>query len=99
MCIFALIGGIITILYSFMSKIRLSEFAVAVAYGPALFGGVYYVMTKTYSWDAIILSIPSMLVTVTLLYIHTVMDFDFDLNEGHKTVANSFNSQLDRLSF
>ena len=45
---FALIGGIITILYSFMSKIRLSEFAVAVAYGPALFGGVYYVMTKTY---------------------------------------------------
>lgn len=94
---FALIGGIITILYSFMSKIRLSEFAVAVAYGPALFGGVYYVMTKTYSWDAIILSIPSMLVTVTLLYIHTVMDFDFDLNEGHKTVANSFNSQLDSL--
>lgn len=78
-------------------KIRLSEFAVAVAYGPALFGGVYYVMTKTYSWDAIILSIPSMLVTVTLLYIHTVMDFDFDLNEGHKTVANSFNSQLDSL--
>ena len=94
---FALIGGILTVLYSFLSKIRLSEVAVAIAYGPALFGGIYYVMTKTYSWDAIILSIPSMIVTVILLYIHTVMDFDFDINEGHKTIANSFNSRLDSL--
>lgn len=94
---FALVGGIITVLYSFLSKIRMSEIAVTLAYGPALFGGIYYVMTKTYSWDVIILSIPSMIVTVTLLYIHTVMDFDFDLNEGHQTLANSFNSQLDSL--
>ena len=94
---FALIGGLLTVLYSFMSKVRLSEVAVALAYGPALFGGIYYVMTKTYSWDAIILSIPTMIVTVILLYIHTVMDFDFDTNEGHKTIANSFNSRLDSL--
>ena len=94
---FAIIGGFLTVLYSFLSKIKLSEFSVALAYGPALFGGVYYVMTKTYSWDAIILSIPSMLVTVILLYIHTVMDYDFDINEGHKTLANSFNSRLDSL--
>ena len=94
---FALIGGLLTVSYSFLSKIRLSEFAVALAYGPALFGGIYYVMTKTYSLDAIILSIPSMLITVILLYIHTVMDYDFDINEGHKTIANSFNSRLDSL--
>jgi len=94
---FALIGGIIAILYSFLSKIRLSELAVATAYGPALFGGVYYVMTKTFSWEVILLSVPSMIVTVILLYIHTVMDFDFDLKEGHNTIANAFNSQLDSL--
>lgn len=94
---FALAGGIIAISYSFLSKIRLSELAVAAAYGPALFGGVYYVMTKTFSWEIILLSIPSMIVTVILLYIHTVMDFDFDLNEKHNTIANSFNSQLDSL--
>lgn len=94
---FALVGGIIAVSYSFLSKIRLSELAVAIAYGPALFGGVYYVMTKTFSWEVILLSIPSMIVTVILLYIHTVMDFEFDINEGHNTVANSFNSQLDSL--
>ena len=94
---FALIGGVIAVSYSFLSKIRLSELAVAIAYGPALFGGVYYVMTKTFSWEIMLLSVPSMIVTVILLYIHTVMDFDFDLNEGHNTVANTFNSQLDSL--
>ena len=91
---FALVGGIIAILYSFMSKIRMSEIAVAIAYGPALFGGVYYVMTKTYSNESLLISIPSMLMTVILLYIHTVMDFEYDLNEGKKTLANSFDSQL-----
>ena len=94
---YAIIGGIIVLLYSFLSKIRLSEVAVGIAFGPALFGGVYYVIAKTFSWEVFILSIPSMIVTIILLYIHTVMDFDFDINEGHQTIANSFNSRLDSL--
>lgn len=94
---FALIGAFIVITYSFLSKVRLSEYAVAIAYGPALFGGVYYVMTKTYSWEALLLSIPTMVMTIVLIYIHTVMDFEFDVQEGHKTLANSFNSQLESL--
>lgn len=94
---FALIGGFIAVLYSFFSKIRLSELVIAIAYGPALFGGIYYVMTKTYSWEVFVLSIPTMLITVILLYIHTVMDFEFDINEGHNTIANAFDSPLDAL--
>ena len=77
---FALIGGIIGISYSFLSKIRLSELAVALAYGPALFGGVYYVMTKTFSKEVLILSVPTMFITVVLLYIHTIMDYEYDIN-------------------
>lgn len=94
---FAIIGGLIAFLYSFLSKIRLSELAIAIAYGPALFGGIYYVMTKTYSWEAFVLSIPTMFITVILLYIHTVMDFEFDIKEGHNTIANAFDSSLDSL--
>lgn len=94
---FALIGGIIGVLYPFLSRICLSEIAVAATYGPALFGGVYYVMTGTYSKEVFLLCIPTMLITVVLLYIHTIMDFDYDLNEGHFTVANRFDSQLDSL--
>ena len=94
---FAIIGGLIAFLYSFLSKIRLSELAIAIAYGPALFGGIYYVMTKTYSWEVFVLSIPTMFITVILLYIHTVMDFEFDIKEGHNTIANAFDSSLDSL--
>ena len=94
---FGAIGAVIAILYSFLSKVKLSELAVGIAYGPALYGGVYYVMTKTYSWDVFVLSIPTTIMTIILLYIHTVMDFDFDISEGKKTLANSFDSQLDSL--
>lgn len=94
---FALIGGIIGILYPFLSRFCLAELAVALAYGPALFGGVYYVMTGTYSKEVFLLSIPTMIMTVILLYIHMVMDYNFDINEGKRTIANSFDSQLDSL--
>ena len=94
---FALSASVIVLLYSFMSKIRLSEIAVGLTYGPLLFGGVYFVMTKTIVPEVFVLSLPTMLMTVVLLYIHTVMDYEFDLNEGHKTIANSFDSQLDSL--
>ena len=94
---FASSAAVIVLLYSFISKIRLSEIAVGLTYGPLLFGGVYYVMTKTISSEPFILCIPTMIMTVVLLYIHTVMDYEFDLNEGHKTLANSFDSQLDAL--
>ena len=61
------------------------------------FGGVYYVMTGTYSGEVFILSMPTMLMTVVLLYIHTVMDYEFDIAEGKFTIANRFDSQLDSL--
>jgi len=94
---FALAGGIMSVLYAFFSRIMLSEIAVGLTYGPLLFGGVYYVMTKTYSWEVMLLAVPTMFITIVLLYIHTVMDFDFDINEGKKTIANFFNSQLESL--
>lgn len=94
---FALVGAIIALSYSFLSRICLSELAVALAYGPALFGGVYYVMTGLYSNDLYLLSLPSTLITIVLLYIHTIMDYDFDKNEDKKTIANSFKNKTDSL--
>lgn len=88
----ALVGGIIALLYPFLSRIRLSEVLVALAYGPALFGGVFYVMTGTYEPEVFLLSLPTMFMTVILLYAHTVMDYNYDRNEGKKTLANTFST-------
>ena len=94
---FTIIGAIIALTYPFLSRIKLSELSVALAYGPALFGGVYYVMTGKYSAEAFLLSIPTTIMTIVLLYIHTIMDFYFDLNEGKRTIANCFDTQLESL--
>lgn len=94
---FAIAGAFIMLLYPFISRFCMSELAVALAYGPALFGGVYYVMTGTYAKEVFLLCIPTMLMTVVLLYIHTVMDYEFDVQEGKFTIANRFDSQLDSL--
>ena len=94
---FGVIGGLITLLYPFASRICLSEIMVGLAYGPALFGGVYYAMCGRFSAEVFLLSIPTMIVTIVLLYIHTVMDYEYDTHEGKKTVANMFDSQLDAL--
>ena len=90
-------GGFLSLIYPLFSRICLSEVTIALVYGPILFGGVYYVMCGGYSSEVFILSIPSTVMTVVLLYIHTVMDYEFDLNEGKKTLANLFDSQLDSL--
>ena len=95
---FAFAGGLIAVLYPFVSRICLSEAAVGLAYGPALFGGVAYVMTGTFSRETVLVSVPSMLMAIILLYIHTVMDYEYDFNEGKRTIANLFNSQLEALS-
>lgn len=94
---YALLGGLICLIYPIASRFCLSELAVSLAYGPILFGGVYYVMTGMYSKEVYILSIPTMVMTTILLYIHTVMDYEYDINEGKKTIANCFDSQLDSL--
>ena len=90
---FALVGAIIALIYPIASRICLSELMVGLAYGPALFGGVYYVMCGTYSVDVFLLSIPTMLMTIILLFVHTIMDYDFDIAEGKKTLANIFKSK------
>ena len=89
---FAFIGGVIALLYPFLSRICLSEVLVALAYGPALFGGVFYVMTGTYESEAFLLSLPTMFMTVVLLYSHTVMDYSYDKKEGKWTLANFFST-------
>jgi len=94
---FTLVGILIILLYPFASRICLSEVMVGLAYGPALFGGMYYVMCQEYSWNVILLSIPTMIMTMILLYIHTVMDYEYDKLESKKTVANRFESQLKSL--
>lgn len=96
---FMIAGGLIVLLYPLLSYIRLSEVAVGLAFGPLLFGGVYYVMTGKIATEPFILSIPSMIFTINLLYTDTFLDKDIDKAEGKRTLVNAFKSEASALKF
>ncbi len=91
--LFMAFAGIIILAYSYLSNIRLSEVAVALAYGPLLFGGTYFVMTGDISLNSFLLSIPSTIFTLNLIYTDTLMDYDIDKAEGKKTFVGMFDKQ------
>lgn len=91
--IFMGLAGIIILTYSLLSNIRLSEVAIALAYGPLLFGGTYFVMTGHININSLILSIPSTIFTLNLIYTDTLMDYDIDKSEGKKTFVGMFSKK------
>lgn len=98
----AFIGAIITLLYARLSTIGLSEIAVGIAFGPLLFEGVYFVMTKSFSSEVFILSIAVVMFTIGLLYTHTLLDYDGDMTSHKRTLCcriGDKNSALKVLSF
>ena len=97
--LFGIVGGLIVLSYPYLSRLRLSEVAVGLAYGPALFGGVYTAMTGHFEWESLFLSVPTMLLTVGLLYTHTMLDYEFDKKENKTTLCTSFKTQADGLRF
>ena len=85
--ILAIIGGIITLIYAKLSQRGLSELAVGTAFGPLLFEGVYFVMTGRFSWTVFVMSVAVVIFTIGLMYVHTVLDFEGDMNVHKMTLA------------
>ena len=85
--ILAIIGGIITFIYAKLSQRGLSELAVGTAFGPLLFEGVYFVMTGRFSWSVFVMSVAVVMFTIGLMYVHTVLDFEGDMNVHKMTLA------------
>lgn len=83
----AAIGGILVLSYSKLSQKGFSEIAVGLAFGPLLFEGVYYVMTESFSLEVFVLSLAVVMFTIGLMYVHTVLDFEGDMNSHKKTLA------------
>lgn len=80
----ALIGAVIVLGYSKFSRIGCGEIAVAIAYGPLMYEGVYYCMTKTFSLDVLILSLAVVCPAIGVVYTHMLLDYDGD-EVSHKT--------------
>lgn len=93
------IALIIAIFYSKMSRLCLGELAVILAYGPLMYEGVYYVMTRSFSMEVLVLSLACAFFTNTILYVHMLMDFDGDECAHKKTLCRKFNTKDNALRF
>ena len=85
--VLAIIGGIITLIYAKLSQRGFSELAVGTAFGPLLFEGVYFVMTGYFWWTVFVMSVAVVIFTIGLMYVHTVLDFEGDMNVHKMTLA------------
>lgn len=84
------LAAIAQLLYPIAGKFRLCEVLIGIIYGPLLFGGVDYVMTGSYHPETLIICIPTMIMTVNLLYTDTMLDYELDTCEGKKTIVSWF---------
>ena len=85
--ILACAGGIITLIYAKLSQRGLSEVAVGFAFGPLLFEGTYFVMTKHFSLMVLVMSLAVVMFTIGLMYVHTLLDFEGDVCAHKKTLV------------
>ncbi|MBQ6516957.1 prenyltransferase [bacterium] len=95
--LYALLGAVVMFIYPFIS--RFGEIALFLAYGPFMFGGVYYVMTQEFAPEVFLISVPTAILTISVLYINNILDYDIDLKENKRTLANFFKTKKGALKF
>lgn len=96
---FALAVLPIALLYSQLSSKGFGDLAVILAYGPLMFEGVYYVMTKHLSFEVLILSLACSMFVNTVLYAHMLMDFDEDICSSKRTLCTILKTKQSALKF
>jgi len=88
--IFAVLGAIFVLTYAKWSSAGIGEIAVGLAFGPILFGGVYWVMTQTLNYEIFLIGSVVVMFTIGLLYTNALLDFDGDEISHKKTLCHRF---------
>lgn len=87
--VFGLAGAFTGYFYSappfrFAARHGLGELVIAVTFGPLITGGMYYVLTSSYSAAALLVGVPIGLLTANILLINEVPDVESDAATGKK---------------
>lgn len=85
--VITIIAAISCIFYPFSTKFGLGEVTVGIVYAPLLCLGTYFVMTKSFSIEVLLISISTGLLTVGLLHTSTMLDYDFDVKGKKITIC------------
>ncbi len=72
--------------YPLSSKFASSELTIGIIFGPLLINGAYFALSGLTSPVVFNISIASAIMTSILLIVHSLMDYEFDVNSGKKTL-------------
>lgn len=78
---------ILCLLYPILGCLGLGEIIVAIIFSPLIYSGVYFVMTKSFSADVLLISISTGLLSVAVLHNHMLLDYKFDTSNRKITLC------------
>lgn len=84
--LFMLAGGILALFYPYSSKYGVSEIVIGLIYGPLMIMGGYFALTKNFDTNLLLLSTAIFFTTLVLLHTDNIMDWEFDIKNGKKTL-------------
>ena len=70
--------AVLCLLYPILGSVGFSEIIIGLIFSPLLYSGVYFVMTGGFSYEILILSISTGLLTIAVLVNHSLLDFRYD---------------------
>jgi len=83
----ALPAALIILLYPKLNHFASGEAAIGACFGVLLFSGINYAMAQNFNMNILLISIPVSLLVSAAAYTHSLMDYDFDLKSGKKTLC------------
>lgn len=78
---------ILCILYPILGSLGFGEIIVATVFSPLLYSGTYFVMTGSFSYYILIISISTGLLSVAVLHNHMLLDYDYDTENRKITLC------------
>ncbi len=76
-----------------VSRKGLGELAIGLTFGPLITGGIFYVMSGTFSWTSLLVGLPIGLLTSNILLINEVPDVEPDASTGKNHLVVTFGKE------
>ncbi len=89
--------AILCLLYPILGCLGFGEILIAIIFSPLLYFGVYFVMTGNFSYNILLLSISTGLLSVAILHNHMLLDYKYDKTNRKITLCRISGSEKNAL--
>ncbi|MCD7780250.1 MAG: prenyltransferase, partial [Candidatus Gastranaerophilales bacterium] len=92
-----ILAALICLVYPVLGSLGFGEILVSIIFSPLLYSGVYYVMKGQFSFDILVLSFSTGLLSVAILHNHMLLDYKYDKTNRKITLCRLCGSERNAL--